>query len=65
MVLSAVTSDRVQPVLPQLRELARHQTVALGGAAAKDHAQGASGVLLLGPDLVAEAARVTKIVEDG
>jgi methanogenic corrinoid protein MtbC1 len=65
VVLSAVTSERVQPVLPQLRELAGRQTLALGGAAAKDHTLEASGLLALGPDLVAEATRVTKIVEDG
>src|SRR5829696_2637198 len=65
VVLSAVTRERVQPVLPQLRELAGRQTLALGGAAAKDHALEGSGVLALGPDLVAEAMRVTKIVEDG
>ncbi len=65
VVLSAVTSERVQPVLPQLRELAERQTLALGGAAAKDHALEANGVLALGPDLAAEATRVTHIVEEG
>jgi MerR family transcriptional regulator, light-induced transcriptional regulator len=65
VVLSAVTSERVQPVLPQLRELAGRQTLALGGAAAKDLASEASGVLALGSDLATEATRVTKIVEDG
>jgi MerR family transcriptional regulator, light-induced transcriptional regulator len=64
VVLSAVSSERVQPVLSQLRELAGRQTLALGGAAAKHHALEASGVLALGSDLVAEATRVTQIVED-
>jgi DNA-binding transcriptional MerR regulator/methylmalonyl-CoA mutase cobalamin-binding subunit len=66
VVLSAVTGERVQPVLSQLRELAGGQRLALGGAAAGDEAAlEANGVLALGQDVVAEAERVTEIVEDG
>ena len=66
VVLSAVTGERVQPVLSQLRELAAGQRLALGGAAAGDEAAlEANGVLALGQDVVAEAERVTELVEDG
>ena len=65
VVLSAVTSDRVQPVLPQLQELAAHHRLALGGAAAANSALDSDGVLLLTGDLAADAAMVTKLVQGG
>ena len=56
VVLHAVTSERVDPVVEQIRELAAGHRVALGGGAA---GQGAvEDVLLLRGDVVAEAAVV-------
>lgn len=55
VVLHAVTGERVDPVVEQIRELAGSHRVALGGAAAE---HGVEGVLLLSGDVVAEAAGV-------
>jgi MerR family transcriptional regulator, light-induced transcriptional regulator len=60
VVLSAVSGDRVQPVIDQVRALARHHRVALGGAAANNAALEDDGVLLLGDDPIAGATRVTE-----
>jgi methanogenic corrinoid protein MtbC1 len=59
VVLSAVTAERVQPVADDLRTLAAHRRVALGGAAAASGVLDADGMLLLGGDPIAEAARLT------
>jgi MerR family transcriptional regulator, light-induced transcriptional regulator len=62
VVLVAVSSERVQPVLAQLRALAGRHRLALGGGAAENGALEASGVLELTGDPIAEAARVTTLV---
>jgi MerR family transcriptional regulator, light-induced transcriptional regulator len=59
VVLNAVSRDRVRPVLPELRALARRHRVALGGAAAEDTILEKSGILTLTGDPTAEAARVS------
>ncbi len=63
VVLSAVDAERVRPALGELRELAEGHAVALGGAAAAALQEDleAIGVLTLGGDVVAEAARVTSV----
>ena len=63
MVLVAVSSERVHPVLDQLRALASRHRLALGGGAAENGALEASGVLELTGDPMAEAARVTTLVQ--
>ncbi len=65
VVLVAVSSDRVQPVLAQLRALAGRHQLALGGGAAANGALEPSGVLELTGDPIAEAARVTTLVQEG
>ena len=62
VVVSAVSSERVKPVLSQLRALARRHTVAMGGAAAGGAGLEAAGVVALDSDVVAEATRVTAMV---
>jgi MerR family transcriptional regulator, light-induced transcriptional regulator len=59
VVLSAVSRERVVSVLPELEELARGRTVAIGGAAAREPALAGTGPLALGGDLVAEARRLS------
>jgi DNA-binding transcriptional MerR regulator len=59
VVLSAVSADRVEPVLPELEKLARDRTVAIGGAAAADPTLEGTEALTLGADLVAEAGRLS------
>jgi methanogenic corrinoid protein MtbC1 len=61
LVLSTVTPDLAHAALPQLQTLASRYRVALGGAGAVG--LDASGVLVLAGDPVAEAARVTGLVE--
>ena len=63
VVLVAVSSERVQPVLAQLRALASRHRLALGGGAADNGALEAGGVLELTGDPIAEAARVTTLVQ--
>jgi MerR family transcriptional regulator, light-induced transcriptional regulator len=63
VVLAAVSSDRVEPVATQLRALAGRHRLALAGAAAGNGALEGSGVLALSGDPVAEAARVTTLVQ--
>jgi MerR family transcriptional regulator, light-induced transcriptional regulator len=65
VVLTAVSSARVEPVMPQLRALAARHRLALGGAAAENGAPGASGALALPGDPIAEAAQVTTLVQGG
>jgi MerR family transcriptional regulator, light-induced transcriptional regulator len=62
LVLNAVSCERVRPVLPKLRALARRHTVALGGAAAEDPTLEKNGILALSGDPTAEAARVTTLI---
>jgi DNA-binding transcriptional MerR regulator len=59
VVLHAVTGERVEPVVEQIRALARGYRVAVGGAAAG--ANGLEDVLLLGGDVIAEATRVAAL----
>jgi DNA-binding transcriptional MerR regulator len=63
VVLTAVSSERVEPVVSWLRALAGRHRLALAGAAAGDGALEASGALTLSRDPVAEAARVTTLVQ--
>jgi MerR family transcriptional regulator, light-induced transcriptional regulator len=65
VVLNAVSSERVRPVLPELRALGRRHTVAVGGAAADDRTLEKSGILGLTGDPTAEAARVTTLIPSG
>ena len=55
----------MQPVLAQLRALAGRHRLALGGGAAANGALESSGVLELTADPIAEAARVTTLVQEG
>src|SRR4051794_19397612 len=64
VVLAAVSSDLVPPVLEQLRALAGRHRLALGGGAAANGALEPSGVLELTGDPIAEAARVTTLVQE-
>ena len=61
VVLNAVSRERVRPVLPQLRALARRHKLALGGAAAEDTLE-KDGILALTGDPTAEAARITTLI---
>ena len=63
VVVTAVTSERVEPVVTQLRALAGRHRLALAGAAARNGALDGSGALALSGDPVAEAARVTTLVQ--
>jgi DNA-binding transcriptional MerR regulator len=65
VVLNAVSRERVRPVLPELRALARRHRVALGGAAAEDRSLEKSGILTLTGDPTAEAARVSTLAPAG
>ena len=59
VVLSAVSVDRVEPVLPELEKLALDRTVAVGGAAASEPGLEGTEALTLGADLFAEARRLS------
>jgi DNA-binding transcriptional MerR regulator len=61
VVLSAVTHERVRPVVEELRALAGRRRLALGGAGATGQVLESDGVLLLGGDPIAEAARLTAL----
>ena len=63
VVLTSVSSERVEPVATHLRSLAGRHRLALGGAVAGYSALEASGALALSGDPVAEAARVTTLVQ--
>jgi MerR family transcriptional regulator, light-induced transcriptional regulator len=65
VVLHAVSGERMQPVLAQVRELARHHRVAVGGAAAESGVLDADEVLFLAGDVASEAALVTTLVQEG
>src|SRR4051812_23634663 len=61
VVLSALSDERVQPNLEQLRGLAAHQRLALGGGAAASDVLESEGVLMLTGDLIAGATLVTTL----
>ena len=61
VVLNAVTGESLNPVAGQLRELADHHRVALGGAAAASDLVRDDEVLLLTGDLVADATYLTRL----
>jgi DNA-binding transcriptional MerR regulator len=63
VVLTAVSSERVELVVPRLRALAGRYRLALAGAAAGNGALKGSAALDLSGDPVAEAARVTTLVQ--
>jgi MerR family transcriptional regulator, light-induced transcriptional regulator len=65
VVLVAASSERVEPVVTQLRALAGRHRLAIAGAAAGSGALEGSGALALSGDPVAEAARVTTLVQGG
>ena len=65
VVLTAVSNERVQPVLAQLHALAGNHRLALGGGATDNGALEEAGVLELSGDPIAEAARVTTLVQRG
>ena len=62
VVLSAVTSDRVDAALPQLQTLASRYRVALGGDGVVGLDSSGLDVLVLAADPVTEAMRVTQLV---
>jgi MerR family transcriptional regulator, light-induced transcriptional regulator len=64
VVLTAVSSARVEPVVTQLQALAGRHRLALGGAAAGNGAL-EIGALALSGNPIAEAARVTTLVQGG
>ena len=63
VVLTAVSSERVEPVVTQLQALAGRHRLALGGAAAANGTLQVSDALALSGDPIAEAARVTTLVQ--
>jgi MerR family transcriptional regulator, light-induced transcriptional regulator len=65
VVLAAVSSDRVEPIVTHLRALAGRHRLALGGAAAANDALEANGALTLPGDPITEAARVTTLIQGG
>jgi DNA-binding transcriptional MerR regulator len=62
VVLAAVSSERLAPVLDQVRALAGRHPLAFGGAAIDDGALHDTGVLELTGEPVGEAARVATLV---
>jgi MerR family transcriptional regulator, light-induced transcriptional regulator len=65
VVLNAVSLERVQPVLPELRALAKRHRLAIGGSAAEDETLEKDGILALTGDPTTEAARVTTLTPSG
>jgi MerR family transcriptional regulator, light-induced transcriptional regulator len=65
VVLNAVSRERVRPVLPKLRSLARRHRLAIGGSAAEDETLEKEGILALTGHPTAEAARVTTLISSG
>ena len=63
MVVTAVSSERVLAVLPQLQALTGRHRLALGGAAAANGTLEGSDAIALSGDPIAEAARVTTLVQ--
>ena len=65
VVVAAVTDDRVRPVAAELRELARHHRLALGGSGVDDSRALELGALALTCDPVSAAERATALVQSG
>jgi MerR family transcriptional regulator, light-induced transcriptional regulator len=65
VVLNAVSRELLRPVLPKLRELARHHRLGLGGGAADERMLDKTGILALTGDPTAEAARVATLIPTG
>jgi DNA-binding transcriptional MerR regulator len=65
VVLNAVSRERMRPVLPKLRSLAKGHRLAIGGSAAEDETLEKDGILALTGDPTAEAARVTTLISSG
>jgi MerR family transcriptional regulator, light-induced transcriptional regulator len=65
VVLNAISSDRVDPLVKKLRTLARKHRVALGGGAAASGRGPAAvrGLVMLSGDPIAEAERLTTLVD--
>ena len=63
VVLSAVSDERVHAVGTELRSLAGRHRVAVGGAGATGDAAEEVGAIALAGDVVAEAGRVTALVQ--
>jgi MerR family transcriptional regulator, light-induced transcriptional regulator len=63
VVLSTVSEDQVRAVGFELRALAEGHRVAVGGAGAAGGAAGDLGAIALAGDVVAEAGRVTALVQ--
>jgi methanogenic corrinoid protein MtbC1 len=61
LVVSATASELLDPIAGELAPLARHRTVAVAGAGARDFAAGGD-LLMLSGDPVAEADRVSELV---
>ena len=61
VVLAAVAAGPAEPLLVPLRKLARRYRVALAGPAAPER----SGMLALNGDPIAEATRITTLIEPG
>jgi len=62
IVLSAVTSDRVQAALPKLQRLTGRYRVALGGGGVAGVDPSGLDVLVLAGDPIAEAERATRLM---
>jgi DNA-binding transcriptional MerR regulator len=65
VVLTAVTSECVAPILTQLRALARRHRIALGGGGAQNGVLEGNGLLALTADPIAAATNVTALVQGG
>jgi methanogenic corrinoid protein MtbC1 len=63
VVLNSVTGERVDPIAPQLRTLARACRLALGGEGARQSDPAELGALALTGDPVGEAERVTTLTQ--
>ena len=65
VVLTAVTSECVAPILTQLRALARRHRIALGGGGAQNGVLEANGLLALTADPIVAARNVTALLQGG
>ena len=63
VVLSAVSDERVRAASSELRELAGRHRIAVGGAGASGLAAEEHGAVALTGDVIAEAGRVTALVQ--
>ena len=65
VVLTAVTSECMRPIVTQLRALAGRHRLALGGAGAQNGALEVKGLLALTADPITAARNVTALVQGG